>query len=399
MAPMVARCLALRLLSAFALLGAAALAQTPAATPPSDDRLPIPGLEQLRSGAFEGVLHGTGPLWGRDEHDAYLEALADTPPLILRLGINLTPPRHSYEAMLAVLRDDLRAYADEIPLVTIQFHLKRGDRPTIGYDGQVAAGDHDERIAALADTLVEHGGPVFVRVGAEVNGPWNGYTPEHFPAAYRRIVKLFRERGDSFIFVWNCKMITRPQFRYRDFYPGDDVVDWWSLDLFGEDFTDPAVRKRGTLFLGDARRHGKPVMIPECAPSELDIDERYTWQHWFAPFFELLENDLNVKAFCYSNRDFARRDVTLTHWGDMRIDRSENLERYRNHLKRRIFIHGPAPVPEGVLPPESDRPRLRLKRLQDIAAKQRPDGDETGPQAGGPADRPRAEDVGEPGDG
>ena len=364
------------------LLGALLTAAAPDPVPA--DRLPIPTVEQLRTGAFEGVLHGTGPLWGRDEHDAYREALADTPPLILRLGINLTPPRHSYEAMLGVLRDDLRTYADEIPLVTIQFHLKRGDRPTIGYDGQVAAGDHDERIAALADTLVEHGGPVFVRVGAEVNGPWNGYDPQHFSAAYRRIVRLFRERGDDFIFVWNCKMISRPQFRYRSFYPGDDVVDWWSLDLFGEDFTDPHIRKRGLLFLGDARKAGKPVMIPECAPSELDIDERYTWMHWFVPFFELLENDDNVKAFCYSNRDFARRDVTLTHWGDMRIDRSENLERYRNHLARRIFVHGPAPVPEGVLPPESDRPRLRLKRLNSIEANERARAEAVGDAGPGP---------------
>lgn len=45
---------------------------------------------------------------------------------------------------------------------------------------------------------------------------------------------------------------------YQVFYPGNDWVDWWSIDLFSpEMFT----LDNTTWFLEDAATHGFPVMI------------------------------------------------------------------------------------------------------------------------------------------
>ncbi len=335
--------------------------------PPSVDDRPLPSFEQLKRGDFEGILHGAGPLWSRDEYEGYLHALEGTPPLIVRHGVNLAPARGTFTERLQGVLDDLALY-DAIPLLTIQFNRPSATRAPEGLDEEVARGDYDERIAILADAMAALETPAFLRIGAEVNGPWNGYSPEHYPAAYRRVVSIFRERDvERVIFVWNCKLQLQPEHPYGAFYPGDDVVDWWSIDLFGEDFQLPGLREEVNAFLADARKRGKPVMVPECAPSTMDPDERYTWIYWFARFFELLNNDPQLKAFCYSSRDFARKDVVLADWGNMRIDQAGVLDRYRKELSRAQYVHGPSPwtTAQVSLPPEAKAPRRAVDRDAD----------------------------------
>jgi len=86
------------------------------------------GFEELRSGRIDHVIHGAGPLWSLEEHDAYRRALADTPPYMVRTGINLAPQRRrTFDEQLRILRDQFQRYADQVPMLTISFNEKFDD--------------------------------------------------------------------------------------------------------------------------------------------------------------------------------------------------------------------------------------------------------------------------------
>ncbi len=313
----------------------------------SGERLPVPGWPELKTGRFPGVLHGSGPLWTEGEHEAYRAALPDRAPVVIRHGINLHAGRHGYPERLALIEADFDRFADELPMLTVEF-VRSVDGQNEGLDPGVANGEYDRRLFPLADMLARLERPCFLRVGAEVNGDWSGYTPRSYLEAYRRIHRIVSQRAPQVIFMWNCKLTLTPLRPWQDFYPGDDLVDWWSIDLFSDDLRVPALRRDVDAFLAEARRRGKPVFIPECGPTQMDMNAAATWSGWFAPFFALLVGDDNIKGFTYSNRDFATKHQGLSHWGDMRIDRSALLPRYRQALDHPAFIHGPAPYePRG----------------------------------------------------
>ena len=50
----------------------------------------------------------------------------------------------------------------------------------------------DSYIDTMAIAFREHGKPIFLRIGLEMNGFWNGYTPYVFPQAFRKLVEGLR---------------------------------------------------------------------------------------------------------------------------------------------------------------------------------------------------------------
>lgn len=326
---------------------------------PQTARLDL-SFDQLKSGQFQGILHCTGPMWNPEEHQGYLDAFADTRPVMVRHGLNLAPsPRFTFEQTLGNIRANMDRFSDELPLLSISFNFQRNNAP-VGLDAEVAAGQFDPQIAQLAQLVKSRQVPVFVRIGPEANGSWNGYSPAFFPQAFRHIVEVFKAQGtDNAIFIWNYKAVLQQNLiaPYLDFYPGDEVVDWWSIDLFSNDFLNPTLNQKVKAFLADAAARGKPVIIPESAPSSLDIgapmeeanhrqrrgttrgSPQDTWNTWFVPYFNLINADPNIKAFCYSNRDFFKNDVKLKDWGNLRIDQSSLKPLYQQELHKPQYIH------------------------------------------------------------
>lgn len=194
--------------------------------------------------------------------------------------------------------------------------------PELCYVDTVAAGGYDDAIENFAQAVKAYNKPIFIRLGYEFNGEWNGYKPASFVKAYNRVAKRIKEvcKGQEVALVW-CFASDGKVDDFMPFYPGDKYVDWWGIDLFGTDhFELPETH----AFLKASMAKKKPVMIGESTPRRLQSkDGLRTWYAWFAPMMRLIYGYPSIKAFCYINWDWS--ETPWADWGDGRIQHSPEL--------------------------------------------------------------------------
>ena len=199
----------------------------------------------------------------------------------------------------------------------------------------------DEAEPLLAHGLKELGRPVFLRIGYEFHGAWNGYSPASYRASFLRVVAALRsERASQVATVWCAEAGALPE-DYMKYYPGDESVDWWAIDLFDkEHFTRPMLGR----FMEDSRARRKPVMIGESTARHVGtLDGARAWTQWFEPYFAFIESNPNVKAFCYINWDWApwakRYSTDWADWGDCRIQKSELVaRRFLDRIRPELYL-------------------------------------------------------------
>lgn len=132
------------------------------------------------------------------------------------------------------------------------------------YQRDASLGMRDPEVVMLLDTIRAARNPLLMRIGYEFNNPSAPYDPSLFIQAFRGIVQRIREAQlDNVATVWNASAAGLGGTNFMRWYPGDDVVDWWGIDLFnGKDFDQPQLAE----FLAKATSHQKPVVICEASP-------------------------------------------------------------------------------------------------------------------------------------
>ena len=208
--------------------------------------------------------------------------------------------------------------------------------PEKHYEQAIAEGKLDKNIEDFANMLSKYEGNVMVRLGYEFNGHWNGYRPDSFKLAYQRVAKVLREKlGERLALVW-CMAIDGDRHDFANFYPGDEYVDWWSVDIFGEKhFTHPALKP----FLEEAHKHKKPVLIGECTPRKVSVQlGQESVNRWFRPFFELMASQPGIKGFSYIYWDWSK--TRWAEWGDGRFGENPITKKFVvSELKKKVFQH------------------------------------------------------------
>jgi hypothetical protein len=211
--------------------------------------------------------------------------------------------------------------------------------PSAHYEDEVASGKFDGSIDTLCRGIRDLGHPVILRIGYEFNGEaWNGYKSESYKAAFRRIARKIRDLKLECATCWDASANAGTLGNVMDFYPGDEWVDWWGINLFlPSEFTDPAVGR----FMADARARGKPVLIGESTPRSVGVLKgASSWKAWFARYFDFIAAHPGVKAFSYINWDFAKYPQ-WSDWGDARLERNAVVaRRFSDEIARTPFILG-----------------------------------------------------------
>lgn len=253
---------------------------------------------------------------------------------------------------------------------------------------QIVRGEHDDKIARLAQFCKSLQRPIYLRLGYEFDGAWNqGYDDRRtYVAAWRRIVDRMRAQGVSNVdYVWQASASPVDDVidggrreRIRDWYPGADFVDWIGLSWFLTAAEQPRVgrvRPPTQLQLADevlafARREHKPVMIAEAAPQGYDIgglsranrspiwdgeagrdrvaktaDE--IWREWFQPLFAYVDTNRDaIRAVAYINALWDAQAMwgppyASGYWGDSRIQANDSIrQRWLAEIRKPAWVHG-----------------------------------------------------------
>lgn len=143
---------------------------------------------------------------------------------------------------------------------------------------QAAAGALDAQWHAIGAALAQHPNVFAVRLGHECNGGWYPWTIQGgneaaYAAAFRRCALILRDHVPGLKLDWN---VNWQQPDPTAAYPGDDVVDYVTMDLYEDSQWTPgapAVRWAGFLdpwnhiglnwLATFAATHGKMIGIPE----------------------------------------------------------------------------------------------------------------------------------------
>eukprot|EP00930_Biecheleria_cincta_P101802 TRINITY_DN93452_c0_g1_i1.p1 TRINITY_DN93452_c0_g1~~TRINITY_DN93452_c0_g1_i1.p1 ORF type:complete len:328 (+),score=29.36 TRINITY_DN93452_c0_g1_i1:176-1159(+) len=208
----------------------------------------------------------------------------------------------------------------------------------VGHEAEVASGDYDAEIDAIATWVKSRGIAVYLRPGYEFDGPWNHCNPSKFIASFRRFVTRFRALGVSNAFwVWHTAAASTYQGRpRRDWYPGDEYVNLFGLSVFLQ-----VLNNTETQWLRDFARFaaasGKPLMICESTPKGyvLPVAGRTAWREWFRSTFGFVE-DFDVRVFAYINAQWDLLPMwTGQGWGDTRIEsNSYVLDQFRHEMTK-----------------------------------------------------------------
>jgi len=282
----------------------------------------------------------------------------------LWLALDQTRP---WEFSLKRIETDLARLAEEGRVANLSLTFvppTRAGFSTAGDRRFVETTDYDSRIDDLARVIRHSRVPVLLRIGCEINGSWKGHHPFLFPRAFRKVVTRFRARSvENVAFVFNiAAMGDRNVFAVNDlgepkWYPGDDVVDWFGINVFRREHFDPTAPARPghtnlaaftASFLARAREAGKPVLIGETTPvgnivrSSAEDPNDYAaddvWSEWFAPFIAFLDRHPEIKAVTLLPIDW--RSTRWSDWGDARIHRSPRLvRRWKQELEKPRWVH------------------------------------------------------------
>ncbi|MEW6196884.1 MAG: T9SS type A sorting domain-containing protein [Bacteroidota bacterium] len=320
------------------------------------------------------IYHGTQIAF--ESHLGYIEALNDSTLNPAVRGIFLAvpgtrPPATTYNNLRKFLFEaDSIGFIPEISLFLETNH----DIPNGATDSIIAVStEYDYFIDSLIEVCRIYGQRMFIRIGGEFNGWWNGggYHPYYYVIAFRKIVDMFATKDfrDSIATVWCYEPDAANDFDSVGingplWYPGDEYVDWFGLDVFDyfhfdqslPDYNRGVITQKGKSerFLEMARTKMKPVFLNETSAKAINItadsiDSANDWSNWFAKFWEFIDNHTEIKGFNYINAEWESSG--FPGWGDARIQNSTYIAKwYKEEIQRDKYIHLQTSTPVSIKP-------------------------------------------------
>lgn len=288
--------------------------------------------------AGDFILHGTGQydiLEQFSSYDRYRQCLLNTPPIMTIAFIGLYNDVR-YDLFAALINNHIHSYPNNsyiLPQIGVEFC--KDELPGTNYEHEIASGKRDDEIRRFMIALKSINRPIFLRPGYGFNGEWNGYDAENYKEAFRRMKRIMEQvQCDNVCFVWNYNPAAKEK-DYMKYYPGDEYVDWWGIDIFQ---TPEESAPYAYTFLEDAQKHKKPVMLGEATAYRYGTTYE-GWQKWFVSYFNYIKTHPVIKAACYINWDWTQY-AKWSYWGDCRMESNEELvQLYERELSDPMWLN------------------------------------------------------------
>jgi len=222
---------------------------------------------------------------------------------------------------------------------------------------QIMNGETDSYIRKMAQDMKSYGEEIWLRPLHEANGDWYpwamGYegglnTNSTYISAFRRIVDIFRSEGASnvkWVYNINCDNVG-PNTSYTGHYPGDDYVDYNSIDGYNwgttqswgstwQSFDQIYLRGYNSL-----KNYDKQIIIAEWASAEIGGNKA----QWITDSFNRIKSSYDkIFAAVWFSHDKET---------DWRINSSDaTLEAYKNAIKNSNTTPTTAPTTTPISTP------------------------------------------------
>ncbi len=273
------------------------------------------------------VIHGAGQSIERFKD--YWNAVGKNKPLIYMMYIRINEIK---EKLPKKFKDMENFNRNLIPQIGLNFKIRsKGSQVK-----EIAEGQYDQHIGDLCDVFSKFKKPIFLRIGYEFDKEGK-YDPEYFRKAWKYLVGIIRKKGITNVATVWCACPYNGTSPVEPYYPGDNYVDWFGIDVFGVRHFEklyPPVEG----FLELAKKHKKPVMIGESSAISSRRENKDDWKEWFVPYFDWIKKHPVIKAFCYINWDWGV-DWKQPEWGNARIDnKTELLQEYKKELSKKSYL-------------------------------------------------------------
>ncbi|MCI8342763.1 MAG: hypothetical protein HFE62_06100 [Firmicutes bacterium] len=152
-----------------------------------------------------------------------------------------------------------------------------------GTVAQVNNGSLDGKINETLSYISTLNGPVFLRIGAEMNVWTNMASPEEYKAAYTRIANMARSKAPNAALIFSPSYSSSWGGNMEDFFPDASLVDWVGTSLYSNkyqfasrpssdgdvndmyfglaNYADPVKNLEETANL--AKKYNKPIIVTE----------------------------------------------------------------------------------------------------------------------------------------
>lgn len=182
----------------------------------------------------------------------------------------------------AYIFSDLISSGERAFLLNLNFVNEAEDCDTI------VRGGIDSRIIETFQYLSQFKGPIFCRIGGEMNVWSKAVSAEKFQKAYRHVVDIGHQYAPNVAYVFSPNYSSSYKTDMDSYYPGDAYVDWVGASLYYNRYPNASGSSdafSGTNMYGSAllnvqqtvnlgKLHSKPIMITEggSATSQNGID-------------------------------------------------------------------------------------------------------------------------------
>lgn len=169
-----------------------------------------------------------------------------------------------------------RSYGMPFPMKWAEYVKRKGAFPHIAWEPRSLDDVKDDEYLRkfLRDAAsLDH--PVILRFASEMNGQWTRYhgDPEAYKEKFRLVFQESR-KAPKVALMWCPNAV--PQKTIKEYYPGDDYVDWVGVNFYSVPFLDNDPNRPGDLlFPTDHFRYvyqtyaeKKPIAIGEWAASQ-----------------------------------------------------------------------------------------------------------------------------------
>ena len=196
-----------------------------------------------------------------------------------------------------------------IPLVTWEpWNPASGVTQSTFSLASITNGTCDSFIVTWATAAKSWGHPFFLRLAHEMNGNWypwgsgvNGNTSGQYLQMWRHVHDIFTSVGATNVtWVW-CVNFVDGLPAIGQFYPGDNYVDWISLDGYCRkpSTSDYSSLAANTMIQLANIAPGKPIMVAETGCNQLVPDKSQWFRNALTNYLPMVQP--RIKAWVYFN--------------------------------------------------------------------------------------------------